>query len=164
MKIDIRNFSENDSEVAQDVEIKFDNALFRAFYPEIAHIKAMIDKFGNDFRVKIHLDTIAHFVCDSCLEPFTKRVVIDYEHIYQIGRGELEVSEDVEVLAADTTEIDLSELLTEMVLLNHPIKMKCSDDCKGLCPECGVNLNIETCSCADGKIDRRWESLRKLIK
>lgn len=164
MKIDIRNFSENDSEVIDDVEIKFENVSFAEFYPEKAHITALIDKFGNDFRVKVRLETTAHYVCDSCLEPFTRNVVIDYEHIYQIGHSELDISEDVEVISADATEIDISELLREMVLLNHPIKMKCSDECKGLCPECGANLNIETCSCADGKIDRRWESLRKLIK
>jgi uncharacterized protein len=164
MKIDIRNFSENDSEVIQDVEIKFDNALYAAFYPEKAHIKALIDKFGNDYLIKVHLETVAHFVCDSCLEPFNEKIVIDYEHIYQVGHGDLEISEDVQTLPADTTEIDISELLTEMILLNHPIKMKCSKDCKGLCPECGINLNVEICSCADGKIDQRWESLRKLIK
>ncbi len=164
MKIDIRNFSENDSEVIQDVEIKFDDALFAEFYPERSHVKALIDKFGNDYLIKIHLETVAHFQCDLCLEPFKEKIVIDYEHIYQIGRGDLGISEDVDILPADTTEIDISGSLTEMVLLNHPIKMKCSKDCKGLCPECGVNLNVETCSCADGKIDKRWESLRKLIK
>jgi uncharacterized protein len=164
MKIDVRNFSKNNIEVTQDFKIKFKDQDFTEAYPEKSHLKVLIDKFGNDYRIRVHLDTEAHYICDSCLEPYIKKISLDSEHIYQIGRGDLASSKDVEVLPGDTTEIDISDLLSEMILVNHPIKMKCSNDCKGLCPDCGINLNIEKCSCADGKIDRRWENLRKLIK
>jgi uncharacterized protein len=124
----------------------------------------LVDRFGNDYRLKVHLETDAYYICDSCLEPYIQKISLDSEHIFQVGQGELALSEDVELLPADATEIDISELLREMIIINHPIKMKCSSDCRGLCPECGVNLNKESCSCADGKVDPRWESLRKLIK
>lgn len=163
MKIDIRNLKENNSEIRQNVEITFEDTGFSEFYPEKAIVQVTVDKFGNDYRFKVHLNTTAHFICDTCLEAFEQDIALDYEHIYQIGQGELASSDDVQVLPADTTEIDISELLTEIILVNHPIKMLCKEGCKGLCPGCGTNLNNNICSCTD-LIDYRWEKLKNLIK
>ena len=60
--------------------------------------------------------------------------------------------------------IDLDELLTADILLELPSKFLCSDNCKGLCPKCGANLNETTCNCTTKQIDPRLEVLKQLIE
>jgi uncharacterized protein len=52
-------------------------------------------------------------------------------------------------------------VLREQVLLAVPLKVICRQDCKGLCPQCGKNLNTESCSCAE-PTDERWSALKEL--
>ncbi|MGL5514994.1 MAG: YceD family protein, partial [Sporomusa sp.] len=63
----------------------------------------------------------------------------------------------------DGDEIDIIDLIRENILLAAPIKPVCSQSCRGLCPECGINLNIHTCSCISTKIDPRLAVLEKLL-
>ena len=64
----------------------------------------------------------------------------------------------------DTRQIlDLSEVLRQYLLTNEPLKTLCRPDCQGLCPECGADLNIEKCKCADEAIDPRWGALADLL-
>jgi uncharacterized protein len=56
----------------------------------------------------------------------------------------------------------LEDVLREQVLLAVPLKAICREDCKGLCPQCGKNLNLETCSCDNAITDPRWGALKDL--
>ena len=56
----------------------------------------------------------------------------------------------------------LEDALREQVLLALPLKVICREDCKGLCPHCGANLNDGQCSCADDVDDPRWTALKDL--
>ncbi len=58
--------------------------------------------------------------------------------------------------------LDLKGLLWERLLLNIPQKILCGDDCKGLCPICGTNLNVDSCNCEQISRDSRLEILRKI--
>jgi uncharacterized protein len=60
--------------------------------------------------------------------------------------------------------IDLTPIVREEAILAMPIQPLCSPDCKGLCPECGMNLNTGTCDCAHERFDPRMASLRALLK
>ena len=58
--------------------------------------------------------------------------------------------------------LQLEDVLREQVLLAVPLKVVCRDDCKGLCPSCGVNRNAESCSCAPPLGDPRWSALKDI--
>ncbi len=62
--------------------------------------------------------------------------------------------------------IDLSQWLYDTILLSIPTKVLCYEDCKGLCPICGTNLNLYTCNCKtdNNEIDPRWQPLLKIMK
>ena len=60
--------------------------------------------------------------------------------------------------------LDVDQLVGNELTLNLPMAVLCSDDCKGLCPVCGQNLNIKDCGCDTTYIDPRFESLRSLLK
>jgi uncharacterized protein len=69
---------------------------------------------------------------------------------------------DVVYLHPETDKINIGEDVRDYALLALPMKKLCSEDCKGLCPKCGKNLNDGSCNCKDEKIDSRWEPLQKL--
>ena len=65
-------------------------------------------------------------------------------------------------LHPETDKIDLAKDIRDYAILAVPMKKLCSEDCKGLCPKCGKNLNDGTCDCHEEKMDPRWEPLQKL--
>lgn len=107
--------------------------------------------------------------CQRCLEPLVESV----EQPMQLllvpaagapGSGEHELSEAelgvVEV--PEDGEVDLRPLLLEQILLNVPMKPLCRAACKGICPQCGANLNAGDCGCETKEIDPRWQALAAL--
>jgi uncharacterized protein len=101
--------------------------------------------------------------CSRCLNE-THAHVSDETHLIFAGEGDDEVEDDpdVYVLDAKAQELDLRPALREEWLLVAPAFAVCRDDCKGLCPRCGKDLNTDSCDCADASSDPRWDALKKL--
>jgi len=120
------------------------------------------------YRVAGHLTGEIELDCSRCLEPFTLPVVTDFDlryvpRIENVGEGEREVEEDDLATAFyDEDQIDLGHLIMEQFQLALPMKALCKDDCKGLCPNCGTNLNTGTCDCSQTWEDPRFAALRNL--
>ena len=72
-------------------------------------------------------------------------------------------NEDSDIVLLDGHEVDLGELVREAVVLDMDTKHLCSENCKGLCAGCGVNLNHEECRCKP-EVDPRLASLAKLLE
>ncbi|NIY13135.1 MAG: hypothetical protein GWN02_34820 [Gemmatimonadetes bacterium] len=100
--------------------------------------------------------------CRRCLEPVSVTVEEELGRLYREG-GELEDEESEDVLALpEGAELDLSGPVREQVLLAVPQYVYCRDECRGLCPKCGTNLNESTCDCTTDEMDERWAPLRQL--
>ena len=164
MKINIQNIERDLTEINEEVDINFLPEELSSFYPGTAQVHVIQDKFGSDNRFKIDANVKARYVCDRCLETYEANRVSQINQIIHVGAPPAGADEDIVYLDYGTKEIDLSPVLKEMLILQHPIKMLCKEDCKGLCPRCGVNLNKENCRCITDPIDPRWEKLQKLIK
>jgi len=96
------------------------------------------------------LDTI-----DLILEPEVNLILLP-EYLPH------EKDEDIDFETYKGDEIDLGGYLRELIAMSLPIKVLCVEECKGLCPNCGVNLNLEECSCKDNWVDPRFAVLRNL--
>jgi uncharacterized protein len=122
------------------------------------------------YRVAGRVRGELELTCGRCLEPFTLPVEGDFDLRYvprteNVGEGEREVGEDDLTTAFyDDDQIDVGELIAEQFHLALPMKPLCSEDCKGLCPHCGTNLNAGTCSCTEKWEDPRLAVLRALAK
>lgn len=163
MKINIQDMDIHPIEVDEEISLEFISPLIREYYPNQASVHVYVEKIKKEFRVHIDLNTKAHYVCDRCLDEFDVSFSADIEQQYHQGAGEL-LDEDIIRIEADAIEIDIDPVISEMMLLNHPQKMLCKEDCKGICPNCGAHLNHEACRCGEKPIDPRWEELRKLLK
>ena len=59
--------------------------------------------------------------------------------------------------------LDLSDVMRQYLLTSEPLKVLCREDCKGICPECGVDLNVDGCKCSQAQVDPRWGALAELL-
>ena len=98
--------------------------------------------------------------CDRCLEDINERVNKKFEHLLLLSEDD---GEDDLYIRVQSEEIDLYELLREDIILNLPMIHLCKPDCKGLCSQCGANLNYEKCSCNKDSVDPRLEILKTLL-
>jgi uncharacterized protein len=120
----------------------------------------------QDLRLRGHLEAGLELQCARCLEPVQQNVVRDFELLYRplgadAGRDEISVTDaEAEIGYYQNGGILLEDVLREQVLLALPLKVTCRPDCKGLCPQCGKNLNQEQCSCATEIEDPRWAALK----
>ncbi len=131
-----------------------------------------IHKDQDRFRLVGRVATTLELACSRCLEPFTLPVnaTFDLRYLPAGAAADDETSEESETEADDVSttfyrdeEIDLAELLREQFYLALPMKPLCAESCKGLCPQCGVNLNVETCACKPQWEDPRLAGLKALI-
>jgi uncharacterized protein len=127
-----------------------------------------IFKDKQQFRLVGTVKTILELPCSRCLEPYTlpvdQRFDLRYQpHALNTGEGEREIEEDDLTTAFyENDEIDLGQLMREQFYLALPMKPLCGDDCKGLCPVCGTNLNRATCDCNRSWDDPRLGALKEL--
>ncbi|MPN25311.1 hypothetical protein SDC9_172719 [bioreactor metagenome] len=106
------------------------------------------------------IELTANFECDRCLEKYTKCTKIAFLEEFR-ETSERNGSDEINTYHGD--EINIGELLRESIILATPLKTVCNEDCQGLCPKCGTNLNISTCACEKGVIDPRLAALQQLL-
>jgi uncharacterized protein len=120
----------------------------------------------KDIRLKGRLSTGIELQCARCLEAVRQEVKRDFELLYRplgadAGRDELSITDaEAEIGYYQGHGVLLEDVLREQVLLALPLKITCRPDCKGLCPQCGKNLNQEQCSCSTEVEDPRWAALK----
>ena len=97
-------------------------------------------------------------VCDRCGEEFdsVRETVLDAVLV------EENPGDDPDLFLLDNDELDLDEVLSTLFILDMDMKFLCRDDCKGLCPSCGKNLNLGPCACRK-EIDPRFAVLEQLL-
>jgi uncharacterized protein len=112
-----------------------------------ATVNGKIRLAGNEVFVNGHVDTRAQVECDRCLKLIELPVNADFEMSVAVFDGEA---------------LDVDEIVKEQILLAVPTRMLCREDCKGICPQCGVDKNTGECNCETKEIDPRWAALKNL--
>lgn len=129
-----------------------------------------IHKDKDRFRLVGSVKTELEVECSRCLERFTMPVDRQFDLRYlpmgepQSGADEDEIADDdVSVTFYRDDEINVGELLREQFYLALPMKPLCRADCRGICPHCGINRNVESCQCEGRWEDPRLAGLKTLI-
>ncbi len=122
---------------------------------------------GSDLFFEGRLSAKVGAACARCAEEFTTlserpfRFVLSPKSIGYEAESDLR-GEDLEFSLYEGEEIDLGPLIREQVLLALPTRALCRDDCHGLCPHCGANLNRGRCACRVETLDPRLAPLRSI--
>ena len=123
---------------------------------------------GTGILVTGHLSTQVEVTCSRCLAPLEVGLGIDVEEEFQptvdvVTGRHLVMEEEDEALWIDVHHIlDLSEVIRQDLLLALPMHPLCKEDCAGICPVCGQNLNEGPCDCITSEVDPRWSALLSL--
>ena len=105
--------------------------------------------------------TTLHLVCDRCAKPYAREKTVRLETL--LAQELADERSDDEIVLLDGDEVDLDDVATTAFVLAMDSKNLCSEDCKGICPGCGVDLNTEPCRCKP-EVDPRLAVLAKLLE
>ena len=121
--------------------------------PGHLNVRVHLERHGHDILVRGHLTGALELHCSRCLTQFSFPVAADFDLLLAPAPGRV-AEADEELSKADLDRdfysgetVNLESILREQVLLTLPLKPLCAETCKGLCPRCGADLNLETCQC-----------------
>ena len=128
--------------------------------------KGTIENLDRIIEIKGHISLSLRGVCDRCGENLEYEVDADFNESFtnlaeKVALGQ-DGERDIHLFTGD--EIELWPYVEQSIFLALPMKILCKEDCKGLCPQCGQNLNIGDCSCDNDPIDPRLAVLADLLK
>lgn len=146
-------------------EVGFDNAQFLGetySFPEPLSISGEIYNNGKSLSLTARVTGSMETECSRCLKPI--KVDVDYEIDELLSRVEDGADpENEDIIVFEGHEIELDGIAADHFLMNVSGKYLCKDDCKGLCPVCGHDLNEGDCGCSDDVIDPRWQALADIL-
>ncbi len=130
-------------------------------------IHCEVSKNGDVISAKGWVSGGMFLECDRCLKKFENFFKsffeIHYRHRsdFQHQAGEVfEGPDEVETVFFEGDVLDFADEIRQTILLSIPMRVLCREDCRGLCPKCGCDRNVDSCGCAESPSDSRWDTLR----
>jgi len=116
---------------------------------------ASAERAGDEIRIAGSLNAAVELPCSRCLEPARIAISKPFDLFFRQRDKEMfDEDEEIELAEGDTrtafftgTQLAITDILREQILLALPMKALCTVDCKGLCSRCGTNLNTGRCNC-----------------
>lgn len=99
--------------------------------------------------------------CDRCYKDVARELNYQFNHRLVVS---LAGDDNDDYIETPDYTLDVDQLIRSDIILNLPIKFLCKEDCKGICPKCGKDLNTGDCNCSNEEIDPRLEVLKSLLK
>lgn len=148
-------------------DISFDNpSSFKIEEVTISHMQGSLrlSRTAQGVLAQGILEVAVEVECVRCLTLFDLPFAIEFsDAFFPASSPEAQTAEDAVHLIDEGDFIDLAPIVREEAILSIPIQTLHSPDCKGLCPECGHDLNTGPCSCVTDNIDPRFAILRTLL-
>ena len=167
MRIELDKLAELGGRFAGKVDsLSSDDGEIRLLGP--AEVQGRIERAGKEVELRGELHATVEIRCSRCLKPVTVPLDGEFDERFasEVGwRGEEQHElrpEDLNLAVFDGEAIELDDFVREHILLALPGHVLCREDCKGLCPECGADLNAGACKCESKEIDSRWQALKDL--
>ena len=133
-------------------------------------VNGHLSRVGDDVYLKGYINTELTLECSRCLDQFVHPVVsrliahfVPHSHDSTLTREKELHASDIDTEVYKGKRIDLTQCIRDRILLMVPVICLCVCDCKGICPQCGLDLNERSCECvSDSSIDSRLEVLKKI--
>ena len=134
------------------------------------NLRGRLAKTEQDISFSGELETILQVACTRCLSLFSYNIETEIKvHFIPLGKepslgSEIEIKKaDIEQETYEGGKVDLRGVVRDQVLLEVPLMHLCREDCKGICSECGSDLNSSKCECQEkGQIDPRFAVLKEI--
>lgn len=170
MKLDLQNFLNSD-EVTYEFEGKLDSEESNYDIDNIGLqfpilYKGTVYDLGDELMMDMKIDYKLDTNCDRCLKEIVKSVSSNTK-AYFVKNNDIEIDDSADNQYFDFTreEIFLDDIIISQIITDKPMKILCKDDCLGLCPKCGKDLNEGPCNCEkEVDIDPRFAKMLDLFK
>lgn len=127
---------------------------------EALNVVGSITSSLDVLALKASIKTKLKIHCSRCLEAFIYKIDIDIEERFTNNN---ELQEDEEIIFVDSNTFDIAKIVESVIISTLPIKRLCTDNCKGLCYQCGKSLNEGACHCETNDVDLRLAKLQELF-
>ena len=146
-----------------DTELDFSQVEYQGVCPlaEPVRVTGAVTVSAGVVQLSARAAFVFHGRCDRCLSTFERAYDVPLEHTLV---ATLEDEENDDYILLDQYQLDLADLTMADILLELPYKSLCREDCRGLCPMCGKNLNEGLCGCTRQSVDPRLDVLRQLLE
>lgn len=165
MKVDLSSVIKvTGAEVKLSSTVGFGDAEFLGeTYRFIEPLKVEGRVYNNGQSLTLEADVSGRMIteCARCLDEVEADVEFSVHEL--LSQREEGAEEDEDIILFDGYEIELDDIIADHFLMNISGRYLCSDDCKGLCPVCGENLNHGECDCDNEYIDPRWQALADIM-
>lgn len=161
MKIDLTNlFNGSSRKKVIDYRLDLNNLIYSTYNPikDDVIVKGCVYSKADVVYLDIDISFAFYGFCDRCAEDVKKEFDFNVKRIIV----EKLQNENDDYIVVNNRELDLDELVSEEVSLSLPNKILCDENCKGLCPKCGTNLNFNKCDCKSD-VDPRMAALLQLL-
>lgn len=126
-------------------------------------LKGEVYKANKELILTIKGNYLYKSICDRCLIKTEKDINFESSaKLEKKGRESTEDLDDEDVVYYSDTKIELSEYVWDQILSFIPMKNLCKENCKGLCPVCGIDLNKDNCKCEIETGNLQFQKLREL--
>ena len=126
---------------------------------ESVTVRGEIRNSADVLHLELTAETTLDAVCDRCGKEFRQEKTVPYSCVLA---EEVQNEDNDEIVVLEDGKVDLDDLARTAFILGMDTKTLCSEDCKGLCPGCGVDLNLGSCTCKK-EVDPRLAVLAKLL-
>ena len=131
-------------------------------------VDVTVRKSGEAFYFQVSIEGTFSTPCHKCLRPAKFDIRTQFELVVHrsgadTARADLSEDDDYVYIPDGEQQFSLDQPIYENLMVNIPMRIVCQEDCRGLCPNCGVNLNEESCTCP-ATVDSRWAALADLKK
>ncbi len=166
MILDVSQLIQNAGAVKElDFSIKLDDTSFNGqdiVFETPFYLKGAVKNIAGVLYLDLDADVSFKTECARCLDSVSVHHPFKISEVF--SKTELHNLEEDDVTVLESGNIDLFEVVDKAFVGSLPINFLCSEDCKGLCPKCGIDLNHESCSCADDNTDPRLAALKQFLK
>jgi uncharacterized protein len=128
-------------------------------FPTQGSLCVRVEPVGNGFVLSGALVIRAEMDCSRCLESVGVEIDESFRLLLSSAPMDFSPDDDWFLLDSETREFDIAPFVRELILIGLPVKPLCTDECLGLCTECGGNRNIGSCRCKGHRRDPRWAEL-----
>lgn len=168
MKIELKRTSEDFSqklnleEAPEVLKLQVEGATFE----KPVKVELSVSKSQDQLICRGKVITPVKLECSRCLSEYEESLSSDLDFVVNLALTpeEINVDEDGYFIADPSSAFfDIDDLVREAIILALPLKPLCSEDCRGLCPICGTDLNRSHCNCVKKETDPRWDKLKGLL-
>ena len=172
MKLDLRPLLAGDRLLEFDYELPLtvdpDNSasfLWGVSFPSPMKVKGDITNTAGYMRMRLEMSVDYSAECARCLSPVSDSFSLSLEKTVATKEVLAGVDEDRldDYAIIENGFLDMDEQLMEQLEMEFPVRILCSEDCRGLCAGCGADLNKEACRCTKKEIDPRLAKLADLL-